>query len=252
MFLSSIPEDANKAEQKEIDPWSQLSFCLKYPYESHTYSFLLYNICVCVLKYIHLFKIYKSYTVSLCYVSFTKLELYFPEFTCMYVSGLGSEKFAWDVEDGEDAQPFILCFEIWCRMPVTFNPWMLSANCWFTLVVRSPASGPAASPECPGLFASASLIPGWARALFYVKGISFSRRSLCPWGGERDMQALVYPCSSLLYTQLFQLTYRNFRPHIRCRQGALSFYITRSGPASLVALWPLWPAFARHCAGLWG
>lgn len=122
----------------------------------HIHFYFIISVSVCWNTFIYL-RIYKSYTVSLCYVSFTKPELYFPEFTCMYVSGLGLEKFAWDVEDGEDAQPFILCFEIWCRMPVTFNPWMLSANCWFTLVVRSAASGPAASPECPGLFASASL-----------------------------------------------------------------------------------------------
>lgn len=40
-----------------------------------------------MLKYIHL-KYMKSHAVVLCYVSFTKLEPYLPELTCMYVSGL--------------------------------------------------------------------------------------------------------------------------------------------------------------------
>lgn len=96
-FLSSS-DDANQVEHKVLVSVGNLQslgnncaimlhFYLKYSYEFHTYSFILQNIYVCMLKYIHL-KYMKSHAVVLCYVSFTKLEAYLLELTCLYVSGL--------------------------------------------------------------------------------------------------------------------------------------------------------------------
>lgn len=191
--------------------------------------------------------------MTLYYVSFTKLELCFPEYTFLYVSGWGLSTREIFIRFGKQKRSpaIFVCSEIWCMVPgMTAACACCHQSTWPTWVARWIAPGSAASPVLAGLSALVTLFSS-SRSM----GISFSCRSPVLWvgGSERQILVLIYPCSLPLCIQLFFPTtvpaclLQSQAPHQMQRKDLATLsYMTHSSTASLVDPWLIQPTYVRH------